>query len=618
MCFLLKHIIVWLVLVSLSSCTDLLAVYQHNLLLLRNVDSITPSQPLSWESLVLRLPKQLSYPVGLAADPDRSRLFLAEGLPNDGGKIFSISLYSDYTVESMIATVNSSLLTLDEGMSYNPKSQELFWTDAYNHQIFKAAIPEKLDDKSTVKPEMLNQLGVVMEPRGLAIDTCNEWLYWSERGKSRKHPSSIEMCDLSGNRHQVLKQNQDKEYFQSLVYDAAKESLVFGVTLGDEDSTSSCRFTRRSVKGEQSQDLLDLDNCYPFSLGMEQDIIYWADWGRQGIMRANVSDPKSVVKLVHTPVMKDHHGTHNGAFGLVLWNTAHIIPSNSCRAHSNNEKIVEPEGEKGSDNSGKLTGIIEHEKLVEKNGSVKVTTPKKIVTESENITANFTKLADIIKPEHFPEEIGSLESEIGETHLNGETEHMIKDSLKFKEENSEPMKNDMILPEDVSPAIHTHPDTLENKLQSVYDKNSMNGTKICNCNERQLVIFIIVLAVLCVIFMASTVILLGRLFYRRRNNGATQVTVPHPRQVKRFGPKKRFNSGNKSEINGVSPCSGLGSGDGVTINIEDCCQMTLCETPCYTSVKKEGKSYKINVNNTKSCEDKRSLLDNCEEVCSAS
>lgn len=56
----------------------------------------------------------------------------------------------------------------------------------------------------------------------------------------------------------------------------------------------------------------------------------------------------------------------------------------------------------------------------------------------------------------------------------------------------------------------------------------------------------------------------------------TAVPVQPPRQVKRFGPKKSV-SGNKSGHSGSATCSGLGN-DGVSINIEDCCQMTLCET----------------------------------------
>ena len=55
------------------------------------------------------------------------------------------------------------------------------------------------------------------------------------------------------------------------------------------------------------------------------------------------------------------------------------------------------------------------------------------------------------------------------------------------------------------------------------------------------------------------------------------AVVQIPRKVKRFGPKKSFVARNKSRPSGSSTCSDLAN-DGVNINIEDCCQMTLCET----------------------------------------
>lgn len=257
-------------------------------------------------------------------------------------------------------------------------------------------------------------------------------------------------------------------FFQGLFYDAAKESLVIAVTLEKENTTSSCRFTRRSVNGEKSQDLLSLDNCYPFSLSMEQDMLYWADWGRQGIMRANISDPKSVVKLVHTPASTDSHGTHKGVFGLVLKNKAHMIPSNACQAHSNDTKkipesslIVEPKAEKGYDNSSMFADTVEHEKFVEK------------IIDSSNSKPEGTE-----EQKQFSEMNKPLESESGETHSSEETEHGVKDSLSFIEKNSDPVENDMTGSEHGSPTVHTYPETLENMVHPTYDNKSIIGTKM--------------------------------------------------------------------------------------------------------------------------------------------
>lgn len=65
-------------------------------------------------------------------------------------------------------------MSLDEGMAYNPNSRELFWTDAYHDHIWKATIPENLDDNLAATPQIVNTRGAVKKPRGMAIDTCNE------------------------------------------------------------------------------------------------------------------------------------------------------------------------------------------------------------------------------------------------------------------------------------------------------------------------------------------------------------------------------------------------------------------------------------------------------------
>lgn len=273
-------------------------------------------------------------------------------------------------------------------------------------------------------------------------------------------------------------------FFQGLFYDAAMESLVIGVTLGKESSNSSCRFTRRSVNGEQFQDLFSLDKCFPFSLSIENGMLYWADWGRQGIMRANISDPKSVIKLVHTPVSEDHHGIHHGVFGLVLKNKAHMIPPVACQGHSNDRKespestkIVEFEAEKVTDTSSMLADTTEHEILVEEKGVVKH--KETAVTEVEKkIATSSSKPESTKEPKQFSENNESLELENGETHFSKETEHGVKDGLSFNEKNSGPVENNRTGSEHGSPAVSTYPETLEDMIHPAHDNSSMIRNKM--------------------------------------------------------------------------------------------------------------------------------------------
>lgn len=80
-------------------------MYRHNILILRDADSITRTSPLSWESLSVDLPRPLNYPVSLAQDTQTNRLFVAEGNPQEDAKIYSVFLNSMFKVVDMTPAV---------------------------------------------------------------------------------------------------------------------------------------------------------------------------------------------------------------------------------------------------------------------------------------------------------------------------------------------------------------------------------------------------------------------------------------------------------------------------------------------------------------------------------
>lgn len=85
-------------------------MYQNGILILPDADRITQELPLSWEPLVVPLPRKLTLPVGLTYDPEGKRLLVANYDMN-GKQIYSISLGSDYQVEAMKPVVTSKYVS---------------------------------------------------------------------------------------------------------------------------------------------------------------------------------------------------------------------------------------------------------------------------------------------------------------------------------------------------------------------------------------------------------------------------------------------------------------------------------------------------------------------------
>ncbi|XP_071524535.1 uncharacterized protein [Panulirus ornatus] len=577
--YLILKRVIWFVLVSLSSCTDLAAVYKRNILLLRDVDKITPESPLPWEPLVIPHHLDLSHPVGLAYDPEVNRLFVADA-DFSGKQIVSISLGYDYQVEEKETIVRSRKSAVLDNLAYDPRSRQLYWTDSDNQGVFKAQVPRKHDINITTEPVPAHDFGDVFEPRGIAIDYCNEHLYWSEKGKGT--PSTVERCKLDGSEHQVLLQESNVTY-QALTYDIMEEILIWAETRKDKNY---CRIVSGLV---EHQVLVNLENCLPFSLVADKEYIYWSDWKQRGIMRASLTNPGDIVKLVHAPKVSGVMVSYQGVFGLSLLN-GHTKDSilSTC---------------KGKSDALNKSDVNDHE------------------LEVKNMTTE-------------PSGLGLVTEEMGENDehsLNSKTE--VGENVEHSSDSTVTSKNFSEKVRKLIPNVENKSGSLDggseteappytSSMATQTDK-LMVRAEICNADR--LLLIITVLAVVCTLLISSTIFLLVKLSCQRNtrecktpltstaeSKGA--VLARPTRQVKRFGPRKRNGSGNKSGFNGTSPCSGLSGDDGVSINIEDCCQMTMCETPCFTSVKREGKGYKTSGRIKTNHEDKKGLLDDREDI----
>lgn len=550
--------ILFVALFALSSCTDLVAVYKHDILLLRDVDKIPlGSPPVSWESYVLKVPKPFSYPVGLTYDPKGRRLFVAEAIHEDS-KIFSLNLDEDYIVKNMQSVVRTTNNTIMEGLTYDPRTEHLYWTDSYNHGVYKTLVSSEQKENPAPKPEPAHMFGNVIEPRGIAIDYCNELMYWSERDASGNVPSSIEVCDLQGPTHTVLMQDKDQKvkiFYQGLTYDIRGGKLLWAETVGDDVEQSYCRIISYEFGQTlpEREVLVSLENCYPFSLTTDENFIYWADWGQQGIMRASRKNPDDVVKLVHTPQIDSKYGEHHGVYGLaILGGLTDDSIQEACKGKINSQR-----------------------KANEKEVDSGVFTPPTVL-------------------EHTKEEFDS------------EQKSHIKNSENNKSDRQMEGKSEGHFSEDHQEAeggLFTTDTTQQLMMQSHM------------CSENQLLIIVIVLGLFCIIFFLSTLALVYKLWFQRKVTRVRKelpVTVSEraiealPHQPKRFGPKIR------PDLRGGA-CNA--EHDGVSINIEDCCQMTLCDTPCYTTIKKEGRGYKVkSMCNKPKTDDKKGLLDDMDDL----
>jgi len=88
------------------------------------------------------------------------------------------------------------------------------------------------------------------------------------------------------------------------------------------------------------------------------------------------------------------------------------------------------------------------------------------------------------------------------------------------------------------------------------------------------------------------------------------ITVHRLKQRPRI-VRKRFISTTSPTVPSENSCGGGDAGDGVRLDIEDCCNMTLCDTPCFEPPTRAPK--KSGGRRAGGCQDKRSLLANQDD-----
>ncbi|KAK7072461.1 hypothetical protein SK128_012345 [Halocaridina rubra] len=616
MCNLNSYLFYWILaiyLFSFSSTTDLAAVYKNDIFLLRDVDKLEPDTVMDWESLILSVPKPFSYPIGVTYDPDGRRLFVADAMQEDT-KIFSLTLDDNYDVIDMQPVVKTTNTTVMEDLTYDHRTRQLYWTDSYNHGVYKTVLPDEQKGNFAPTPELAHVFGNVIEPRGIAIDYCREKMYWTERDGTGNVPSTIEMCDLNESSHTVVRVGDREEdeveiYYQGLTFDVQNGKLLWAETIGDMFDKSYCRIVSYEFGQTvpEQEVLVSLENCYPFSLTTDDKYIYWADWGQNGIMRASRNNPDHIVKLVHAPQTDTKYGGHHGVYGLaILDGPTDDAIQEACKGKSVSKPVdvkkTKPMPVETTDHTKEKPNPSEkhHHPINES------------ATGESSDHVGFLYIPQK-KSSKFPTHDQKGSDDVPVKSQNKKDQQFVKDDQKGADDAliQSQIKQD-------EQYVKVEPSLIEQPLLYTTDyvhTQNLFGSHVCI--ENQLLLVVCILALFCILFMSSTAYLLYKLY---RQKGLELSIEAAPKVVLQKAPihrshqPKRFSRKVKSSGSGHLSCPISPGSDGVSIDIEECCQMTLCETPCYTTVKKEGKGYKTSSPSGRKYSDDTGLLEDTDDI----
>ncbi|XP_022111824.1 prolow-density lipoprotein receptor-related protein 1-like [Acanthaster planci] len=168
-----------------------------------------------------------------------------------------------------------------EGIAYDPVFREIYWTSYTNSSISRIKV-----DRPGATEQLLVRLSASDHPRGIAIDSCSGYLFWSNWNS--EHPR-ISRCLLSGsNVSDII--TEEIQMPNGIVIDHQAAKLFWCDARLDKIERTDLDGTNRVV-------ILPQEPVHPFGVAVLGEFIYWTDWVKRSVIRANKYTGADVVVL---------------------------------------------------------------------------------------------------------------------------------------------------------------------------------------------------------------------------------------------------------------------------------------------------------------------------------
>ncbi|XP_059478315.1 low-density lipoprotein receptor-like isoform X3 [Neocloeon triangulifer] len=174
-------------------------------------------------------------------------------------------------------------ITTSDGLAVDWIYNHIYWTDTGKNTIELANFDGSMR-KTLIKDDL-------EEPRAIALNPVEGWMYWTDWGTEPK----IERAGMDGSHRQTIV-NYEVKWPNGLTLDLVKRQVYW--VDAKLNTISSCDYdgkNRRVIL--YSPDVLQ----HPFSITTFEDWVYWSDWDKQALFKANKFNGKDV-----TPVTATH------------------------------------------------------------------------------------------------------------------------------------------------------------------------------------------------------------------------------------------------------------------------------------------------------------------------
>ncbi|XP_006613033.1 protein cueball [Apis dorsata] len=231
---------------------------------------------------------------GVGYDENTRTMFLSDLRNKNNMSIFSNDLTDkNFTLKPLHKNRNKSLILT---LAFDVETQTLFWSDILQEVIMKMHI---LPDGSLEEAKVLHNL-TSLNPCGIALDVCNRHIYWTNNNNSY---SSIERSNLDGS-NQTTIINENLYDPLAIAIDHVNEKLYWI----DDIEGIRIKIERSNLDGSEREYLIQPKRHQPVHLALDNDSIYWNDITERAIWRMP-KDGKNESSMIK---FRSYHESHPG------------------------------------------------------------------------------------------------------------------------------------------------------------------------------------------------------------------------------------------------------------------------------------------------------------------